>query len=305
MGRHRRSVVLAATCMLSTALVPPARPRAPGLQATATKEREIDLKERKAQSPVEELGEDMCLIPGEVVVRVDAAPGNARRIYTGVDINADVDTVWNLLTDYEGLAEVVPNLVSNEVVQLTANGAKIKQIGAAQVLPGLTFKASMVVDVTEVIGGLDPSKIRRGELLDEPHDEDALRQAERRERLERGVFPRPWATATSDPALTRDITMVSAVGEAGDFTLYQGLWRAQPLPNCGIEGGDATRLTYAVEIQPRPWLPVALVENRIARDLVTNLEAVAVEAAVRYRDQVRRNVTAIEVAVDSMAASGA
>ena len=215
--------------------MPPAPPRAPKLQATATKE--LDLKERKAQSPVEELGEDMCFIPGEVVVRVDAAPGNARRIYTGVDINADVDTVWNLLTDYEGLAEVVPNLVSNEVVQLTANGAKIKQIGAAQVLPGLTFKASMVVDVTEVIGGLDPSKIRRGELLDEPHDEDALRQAERRERLERGVFPRPWATATSDPALTRDITMVSAVGEAGDFTLYQGLWRAQPLPNCGIDGG--------------------------------------------------------------------
>ena len=64
-------------------------------------------------------------------------------------------------------------------------------------------------------------------------------------------------------------------------------------------------MTYAVEIQPRPWLPIALVENRIARDLVTNLEAVAVEAAVRYRDQVRRNVTAIEVAVDSMAASGA
>ena len=99
--------------------------------------------------------------------------------------------------------------------------------------------------------------------------------------------------------------MVSAVGEAGDFTLYQGLWRAQPLPNCGIDGGDATRLTYAVEIQPRPWLPVALVENRIARDLVTNLEAVAVEAAVRYRDQSRRNATSIEVAVDSMAASGA
>ena len=96
--------------------------------------------------------------------------------------------------------------------------------------------------------------------------------------------------------------MVSAVGEAGDFSLYQGLWRAQPLPNCGIDGGDATRLTYAVEIQPRPWLPVALVENRIARDLVTNLEAVAVEAAVRYRDQTRRNATSIEVAVDSMAA---
>ena len=88
MRRHRRSVVLAATCILGQALVPPAPPRAPKLQATATKE--LDLQERKAQSPVEELGDDMCLIPGEVVVRVDAAPGNARRIYTGVDINADV-----------------------------------------------------------------------------------------------------------------------------------------------------------------------------------------------------------------------
>ena len=68
MRRHRRSVVLAATCLVSTALVPPARPRAPKLQATATKE--LDLQERKAQSPVEELGDDMCLIPGEVVVRV-------------------------------------------------------------------------------------------------------------------------------------------------------------------------------------------------------------------------------------------
>ena len=134
MRRHRRSVVLAATGILSQALVPPAPPRAPKLQATATKE--LDLQERKAQSPVEELGDDMCLIPGEVVVRVDAAPGNARRIYTGVDINADVDTVWALLTDYEELANVVPNLVSNDVVEARAGGARIKQVGAAQACSG-------------------------------------------------------------------------------------------------------------------------------------------------------------------------
>ena len=53
------------------------------------------------------------------VARVDAAPGNSRRIYMGVDINADVPTVWDLLTDYEGLADVVPNLVSNEVIKKT------------------------------------------------------------------------------------------------------------------------------------------------------------------------------------------
>jgi len=34
------------------------------------------------------------------------------------------------------------------------------------------------------------------------------------------------------------------------------------------------RLTYAVEVSPRPYLPVALVEGRIARDLCANLKAI-------------------------------
>eukprot|EP00629_Pelagomonadales_sp_RCC1024_P003528 CAMPEP_0119264616 /NCGR_PEP_ID=MMETSP1329-20130426/3648_1 /TAXON_ID=114041 /ORGANISM="Genus nov. species nov., Strain RCC1024" /LENGTH=283 /DNA_ID=CAMNT_0007264397 /DNA_START=77 /DNA_END=924 /DNA_ORIENTATION=- len=272
---------------VALALAPP-RPQRRRLQprAVATEPKETtpsieDLKERYANAP-QTLGDDLCLVPGEVVVRVDTAPGNSRRIYTGVDINADVDTVWGLLTDYANLAKVVPNLVSNEVLEVRKGGSRIKQVGAAQVLPGLTFKASMIVDVEEVVGGMAPKRIRRGDLSEgasrSDAAEEALRVAERRERLERGVFPRPWATATSDAALTRDIAMVSAPGEPGDFNLYQGLWRAQPLPDCGIDGGDATRLTFALEIQPRPWLPVALVESRIARDLVTNLEAVAVEA---------------------------
>ena len=32
-----------------------------------------------------------CLMPGEAVVRVEDAPGNARRIFTGVDIIASVE----------------------------------------------------------------------------------------------------------------------------------------------------------------------------------------------------------------------
>ncbi|KAH8072682.1 polyketide cyclase / dehydrase [Aureococcus anophagefferens] len=201
----------------------------------ATRETRRQIKARKKASPTS-LGDDLCLIPGEVVVRVDAAPGNARRIYTGVDISADVDTVWDLLTDYEGLADVVPNLVANEVIAKPpgGGGARLRQVGSAQVLPGVNFKASMVLDVAEVRGGLAAGQIRRGELdRVDAATEDGIRATEKKERLERGLFPRPWAAATSDPAFNRDITMVS---------------------------------------------------NRIAGDLVKNLEAVAVEAAVRYRD---------------------
>ena len=203
----------------------------------ATRETRRQIKARKKASPTS-LGDDLCLIPGEVVVRVDAAPGNARRIYTGVDISADVDTVWDLLTDYEGLADVVPNLVANEVIAKPpgGGGARLRQVGSAQVLPGVNFKASMVLDVAEVRGGLAAGQIRRGELdRVDAATEDGIRATEKKERLERGLFPRPWAAATSDPAFNRDITMVSVPGEPGDFTLYQGLWRAQPLPDCGPE----------------------------------------------------------------------
>jgi hypothetical protein len=260
-----------------------------GLRPPVKAEKDVPLEEMKLSSPREGLGDNMCLIPGDVVVRVDKAPGNSRRIYTGVDINADVQTIWDLLTDYEGLAEVVPNLVSNEVIRRTARGAKIRQIGAAKILKGLNFKASMVVDVGEVVGGLAPSKIRHGDLQNKAHDDDAVRLSETKEKLKRGLFPRPWSTATSDAALTRDITMVSAPNEPGDFTLYQGLWRIQPLPMCSIPGRETCRLTFAVEIQPRPWLPVALVESRIAKDIVTNLEAVSMESAKRYRSADRNN----------------
>ena len=222
------------------------------------------------------LSDDICLVPGEVMVRVEVAPGNARRIYCGVDIQAKAETIYELLTDYEALEEIVPNLVSNQVVARRAGGARLKQVGAAQVLPGLNFRASMILDVREL-----PEGIRDDEL----HAWTTPQDGEDRP-LRRGVYPRPWATVTEDDIW--DVAMQSVAGEPGDFTLYQGLWRAQPLPNCAVDGQDATRLTFAVEIQPRPWLPVALVESRIARDLVTNMEAVAKEAI--RREEVLRSL---------------
>jgi hypothetical protein len=66
------------------------------------------------------LGEDQCLVPGEAVVRVEKAPENSRRIFAGIDILASVDTVWDVLTDYANLQQVVPNLAVNNVQQVFA-----------------------------------------------------------------------------------------------------------------------------------------------------------------------------------------
>ena len=42
------------------------------------------------------IGEDMCLVPGVPLVRVEKAPDNSRRIFAGIDIMAGVDDVWDV-----------------------------------------------------------------------------------------------------------------------------------------------------------------------------------------------------------------
>jgi len=47
-----------------------------------------------------------------------------------------------VLTDYARLGDVVPSLVSNEVVATRPDGVRLKQIGAAELIPGVNFKVN-------------------------------------------------------------------------------------------------------------------------------------------------------------------
>jgi len=68
--------------------------------------------------------------------------------------------------------------------------------------------------------------------------------------------------------------MQSIEDDDGEFRMYQGVWRMQPLVGCAPPGKQCMRLTYAVEVSPRAYLPVSLIEGRIVGDLCTNLLAV-------------------------------
>ncbi len=236
------------------------------------------------------INEDQCLVPGEAIVRVEKAAENSRRIFAGIDIMASVDDVWNVLTDYENLQNVVPNLVVNQVMELyngdsnmvnydihpnvskedecnairgistKLKGAKLKQVGGAKVV-GINFSAQVTLEVREWPNGIP--------FIDDTNGYDG--KAERRRKLERYRFPRPFAISKLP---TKDISMQSIENDDGEFRLYQGVWRMQPLPGCSPPGGSAMRLTYAVEVSPRPYLPVAFVEGRISQDLCDNLIAI-------------------------------
>ena len=240
------------------------------------------------------ISEDECLVPGEPVVRVEKAPQNSRRIFAGIDIPVSVDDVWKLLTDYPNLQKVVPNLVVNEVLelyeggegkitvddtlsadkqcQLLANhmkGAVLKQVGGAKVV-GINFSARTTLEVREWPTGMPDFAHFEDEMYEGKSRSARVRESKGRE-LTRYVFPRPFALSTLPH---KDISMQSIENDDGEFRMYQGVWRMQPLVGCAPPGQSAMRLTYAVEVSPRPYLPVALVEGRIAQDLCANLKAI-------------------------------
>ena len=41
-------------------------------------------------------------------MEVEKASRNTRRLYAGVDIEAPVELVWSVLTDYDGLGNFIP-----------------------------------------------------------------------------------------------------------------------------------------------------------------------------------------------------
>lgn len=58
---------------------------------------------------------------------------------------------------------------------------------------------------------------------------------------------------------------------------FRGIWRMQP----GNPG--STILYYSLYVQPQAWLPVKLIQNRIEREVVKNLAAVAIYSEQQHQ----------------------
>lgn len=151
----------------------------------------------------------------------------------------------------------------------TMKGSLLRQVGGAKVA-GINFSAKTTVEVREWPRGMPDFAHFLDEMWEGKSREERAREYPKI-KLKRYRFPRPFAVSNLP---TKDISMQSIANDDGEFRLYQGVWRMQPLVGCAPPGKDAMRLTYAVEISPRVYLPVKLVEGQIVRDLCANLEAI-------------------------------
>lgn len=188
---------------------------------------------------------------------------------------------------------MVPNLVVNKVLNLyegvpldsikydksapaevqckqlaeQMKGSLLKQVGGAKVA-GINFSARTTLEVREWPQGMPDFAHFSDDMWGGKSRETRAKDCQQI-KLTRYRFPRPFALSSLP---TRDISMQSIPNDDGEFRIYQGVWRMQPLPGCSPPGKQAMRLTYAVEISPRAYLPVRMVEGRIVQDLCTNLE---------------------------------
>ncbi|KAG2331195.1 hypothetical protein Bca52824_002375 [Brassica carinata] len=177
--------------------------------------------------------EELVVGDDGVLIEVKKLEKSSRRIRSKIGMEASLDAVWSVLTDYEKLSDFIPGLVVSELVEKEGNRVRLFQMGQQNLALGLKFNAKAVLDCFEKELEILPNG-RRREI---------------------------------------DFKMVE-----GDFQLFEGKWSIEQLDK-GIQGEALdlqfedfpTTLAYTVDVKPKMWLPVRLVEGRLCKEIKTNL----------------------------------
>ena len=74
--------------------------------------------------------------------------GGTRRLAAQLTTSASLDSLWNVLTDYDRLNLYIPNLLSSKKIYQKDNNVHLKQVGAQDFL-GMKFSAEVTIDLFE------------------------------------------------------------------------------------------------------------------------------------------------------------
>jgi ribosome-associated toxin RatA of RatAB toxin-antitoxin module len=85
---------------------------------------------------------------GQVEIEVERAEGRQRQISAKIQIPNSIEQVWQILTDYDRLADFIPSLTKSRRIDHPEGGIRIEQVGAENLF-GLKFCARVVLDMVE------------------------------------------------------------------------------------------------------------------------------------------------------------
>ena len=74
--------------------------------------------------------------------------GGTRRLAAQLTTSASIESLWNVLTDYDRLNLYIPNLLSSKKIYQKNNNVHLKQVGAQDFL-GMKFSAEVTIDLYE------------------------------------------------------------------------------------------------------------------------------------------------------------
>ena len=74
--------------------------------------------------------------------------GGTRRLAAQLTTSASLDSLWNVLTDYDRLNLYIPNLLSSKKIYQKGNNVHLKQVGAQDFL-GMKFSAEVTISLFE------------------------------------------------------------------------------------------------------------------------------------------------------------
>lgn len=83
-----------------------------------------------------------------VEISTEKRPAKERRIVATVTIPQPVEQVWQVITDYEHLADFVPNLISSKLLPSSQGRIRLEQVGS-QCFLRFKFCARVVLEMTE------------------------------------------------------------------------------------------------------------------------------------------------------------
>jgi hypothetical protein len=181
-----------------------------------------------------------------IQVLIEAPDFNSRRISASVVVDADINSIWNIITDYNNLAEHVPNLVVSQTVgNRDGNNVRLFQEGAQKII-GFDFRASLTMDMNEEIE--DENRAMKERRLNFKLIESGMFSS----------FDGSWTaryhsrSKVLDPVLNRYVYKYKAI------------------------------LSYSVFVRPRGPVPVLALEWRIREDIPINLKAVKEASEIYY-----------------------
>ncbi|MEW5307566.1 MAG: hypothetical protein WDW36_009954 [Sanguina aurantia] len=215
------------------------------------------------------------------------------RLFASVDISAPLTLVWDALTDYENLGTFIPSLVENRCLSRKERSAVLYQVGAQDVAMGVKFCATCTLECTEYLEGVPEWMVAAESDLNDvlfptPKVGDLTQTAVQAAATLLG------ASSTSTYLSAFSVESVDGASQAasaprditfrlleGDFKAFKGIWRMHA--RTGADQLDGTRLSYSLYVQPQPWLPAGLIQGRIEKEIVRNLEAVRAHTEMQIK----------------------